>query len=870
MKPSPPRWARHFFHWYCHPAYYEDLQGDLEELYDERLRQAGIRQAKWKYVRDVLLLFHPTIIRPVHSYSILIQPPMFRNYLKVSFRSLWRHKSYALLNIFGLATGITAAIVLFLIVRYERSFDTFHPQHQQVYRIGESTTKNGGEASYLQTRPPAVPTLIEEMPEVVSGTRFFAPNHIRLRYQDQVVNPLVHYVDSGFVDVFDFGLLSGDLRQTLTTANHIALTESVASKLFGREEAVGKTLEVINSEQRFVVGAVLPDPPEYSSLQFTALLPWTNTPEWLAMNQSGGWDNTFMVGYIKLTEQAAFPSLAEKLIDFKNRHFVGNHLDEVEMMLLPLAELRAYETDNRAIMVLLSIIAVIILLIASINFTNLATARSLLRMREIGVRKALGSLRSQLIVQFLTESLVTCGLALLMGILLVHIALPWFNNYFDAALTFRYWQNLPLLGMLLGLGLLTGLLAGAYPALFVSRQKPVTSLKGQGKHRLSGRLFQHGLIVVQYAVSILLIAGTLIIWRQIHFMKSQDLKFDQKNVVAFSLWYENYDFQSEDQAKSAIQTMINRLNNESVISAITFADRMPGQYRYNYTDFYDSESPNQQPVNLRQTTVGDNYFETLGMDLVSGRTFSGELYSDSSAIIINESAMRELGWQDVQDKYVVNSEGVRFPVVGVVRDYHYESLQQRIQPMVHYYYPGDEYYYGEIAVRLQPGRTIEGLQVLEEVYESLEPFEPFTYHFLDEKFDTMYRAQERLGLTATLFAGIAVVLASLGLLGLAAFATRQRRKEVGVRKVLGASVLQIIVLLSRNFALLVLLAFLVACPLVYYAADQFLQDFAYRVPIRIDIFVIAGIAAILIAGFSVSLQAFRAASMNPVHSLRDE
>ncbi|MEQ9441574.1 MAG: FtsX-like permease family protein [Cyclobacteriaceae bacterium] len=876
MKTSPPRWAQYFFRWYCHPAYYEDLQGDLEELYEERVRQAGTRQAKWKYMRDVLLLFRPAIIRPFSTSSIT-NPAMFRNYLKVSTRNLLKYKSYALLNILGLAIGITATIFLLLIVRYEQSFDTFHSDHDQVYRIGEYHEMGGKGDVLYKTKSPVAPTMAEDYAEVVAYTRFFSPENMRLRYQDQTINPQVHYVDSGFAQLFDFGLISGDIVYSLKTRDQIVLTQSTAESLFGQEDPIGKILGVVNKELQFVVGAVVADPPDNSSLQFQALLPWLNTPEWLAPDQAGDWYNTFMEAYVKLTPTANAPGLEEALIAFRDKYFVDPEANQTHITLLPLEKLRGEETQNASIMTLLGIIAVITLAIACVNFTNLSTAQSLLRSREIGLRKSLGSLRSQLVVQFLAESLLTCLLALVLGVLLVHLLLPWFNQYFDLPLTFHYWQNLSLLLWLLGIGIGTGLLAGLYPALFVSRMNPVRSLKGDGKHQASGRYLQKGLIVLQYAASILLIAGTLVIWRQIQYMKNQDLHFNKDHVVALSLWYSNFDFQSEEQAISAIQTIIPRLEKETAITSLAFAEKVPGQYNYNYNDFYDIDHPTEPPVNIRKTTVADNYFKTFDIEIVLGRAFSPELASDSTAVIINETAMKQLGWTDLEGKFLLEGgnnaeEEMRHPVVGVVKDYHYQSLKDEIEPLLHYYYGGDAYYSSQLAVRLQPERISDGLAALEQAYESLNPHEPFDYFysFVDQEFDQMYKSQERLGLTATLFAGIAVVLASLGLLGLASFATRQRRKEVGVRKVLGASVLQIIVLLSRNFALLVLLAFLIACPLVYYAADQFLQDFAYRAPIRIDIFVIAGIAAILIAGFSVSLQAFRAASVNPVHSLRNE
>ncbi len=866
------KFARRCFRAYCHPNFVEDLEGDLEELYGERLRRLGQQRAAWHYARDVLLLFRPSIIRPFTLNRLISNqsPAMYRNYFRTGLRNLLKYRSYALLNVFGLAVGMAAAIILFLIVRYERSFDTFHSDYERVYRLGEQEVNDGEANSYDQTPVPVVPTLLEEIPEVEAGTRFFAPNTMRLRSQDRNVNPLVHFVDSGFADVFNFEVVAGDLRQTLTTANRMVLTQSVAKKLFGDEDAVGKALEVINDAQRFTVGAVLADPPANSSVQFEALLPWTNAPDWIA--QDANWYDTFMTGYVKLVDHAEPAALSEKLVAFRVRHYSAEKSADPQLHLRPLADLRAFDTNNRPIINLLSLIAAITLIIAGINFMNLATAQSLLRTREIGVRKALGSLRSQLVGQFLAESVLTALVALLMSILLIHLTLPWFNRYFDLPLTFHYWQNGPLLVTLVGLGLTVGLLSGLYPALFVSRLSPTASLKGQNQSQRSGRWLQQSLIVTQYVASILLIAGTLVIWRQIQFMKSQDLRFDQENVVGFSLRYENYGFESEEQATSAIKTMIDRLKNESAVADLAFAEQLPGRYNQNYNGFRDSQNPAQDAVSLRQVMVGENYFETLGMRMLDGGFPAEGTAPDSGfAVVINETALKAYGWQDIDDKYLMaKGDNMPFPVVGVVEDYHYQSLQEKIQPIIHFCYTGDEYYYGHIAVRLQPGRTAEGLGVLEAAYQSLNPYDPFGYYFLDAEFDKMYRAQERLGLTASLFAGIAVVLASLGLLALAAFATRLRRKEVGVRKVLGASVSQIIILLSRNFAGLVAIAFVLACPLIYYAAERFLQGFAYRINVGLDIFLITGMISLLVAGLSVSAQALRAASANPVDSLRDE
>ncbi|MEM6844403.1 MAG: ABC transporter permease [Bacteroidota bacterium] len=869
---GPPGWARQFFRWYCHTDFIEDLEGDLDEVYEERLCQVGRRRANWLFVQDVLLLFRPSIIRRFTTYSFTHNqyPAMFRNYFKTGIRNLLKYKSYALLNIFGLAVGIAATILLFLIVRYEKSFDKFHSDYPNIYQLGERNTSNGISREYYLTRTPAFPTMREEYVEVVGGTRFHNDQH-NITYQDQTLESSVHYVDSSFATTFDFTVLEGDLKQTLQTPNYIALTSETAEKIFGNEGPLGKVLDIDQGEQtqtRFTVGAILDNPPKNSSLQFKILIPWLNVPPSYSLEQNGNWYNSMMTTFIRLapgTDQDAFTA---SLDPFREKYYTKYEGAETEIILLPLEEMRSENAKNQTLITLLSAIALIILAVATINFMNLSTAQSLGRVKEIGLRKVMGSRRAQLISQFLTESTLTSAIALLIAIALVYVASPWVNDYFKIGLTFSFWNDSVLLLTLLGVGLITGLLSGFYPALFVSNFGLTKSLRGEWRRSLSGQFLQKGLIVLQYTCSILLIAGTVVIWRQINYMKTKDLNFEQQNIVG--VWTYNK-FKDEEKAKSGLKVLRDELERETIIESVAFSGNVPSKYWFNYNSFYPTEQPAENKLSLRQSWVDDQYFPTYGITFAEGRNFSSDITSDSSAIVINEAAMKAFGWQDIEEKYLrygcTNCEQHR--VVGVVEDFHYQGLQSEVEPMAHFY-GGNEPDYTFMSVRFQPGHVVDGLALLKDRWQWLDPIGEVDYFFLDQEFDQLYKSQERIGMTATLFAFIAIIIASLGLLGLAAFATRQRRKEVGVRKVLGASIIQIVVLLSRNFALLVMVAFLLACPLVYYAADEFLQDFAYRVPIRVDIFIIAGIAAILIAGISVSLQAFRAASVNPVHSLRDE
>ena len=796
---------------------------------------------------------------------------MFCNYFKTGLRNLLKYKSYSLLNIVGLAVGITATILLFLIVQYEKSFDTFHRHYPDIYQLGERNTTNGVSDEYYLTRTPAFPTMRDEYPEVVGGSRFIESGH-KISYGDQLFQSSVHYVDTSFATTFDFTSVAGDIKQALHTPNYLALTEETAKKFFGREDPIGKVLDIdqdAGHKTRFTVGAVLKNPPQNSSLQFDVLIPWLNVPADRSLEQNGNWYNSNTTAFIQLAPGTDPEAFEKKLTPFQDKYYTKYEGSETDIILLPLDQMRSETAKNQALITLLGAIAVIILVVASVNFMNLTTAQSLGRVKEIGLRKVMGSGRGQLIGQFLTESIVTSLLALLIAVALVYVALPWVNDYFNIALTFTFWENPTLIIILIGIGLVTGFLSGLYPALFVSGFQLTKSLRGEWKRSFSGRLLQKGLIVVQYTFSILLIAGTLVIWRQIHFMKTQDLNFDQHNIVALEVYGDK--FKNAEQARSRLTALRDALDRETIVEAVSFSGTVPSRYWFNYNSFYPAGASAETKVSLRQTWVDDRYFPTYGIAIVEGRNFSADLASDSSAIVINQAAMKAFGWQNIEEKYLRYgcTDCDEYQVIGVIEDFHYQGLQSEVEPLVHFY-GGSGADYGFMSVRLQPDQLSAGLALLEDDWKTLGAIGEFDYFFIDQEFDQMYKSQERMGVTATLFAFIAIMIASLGLLALAAFSTRQRRKEVGVRKVLGASVAQIIVLLSRNFALLVLVAFVVACPLVYYAADQFLQDFAYHVSVGVDIFAIAGVAAFLIATVSVGVQAFRAASANPVDSLRDE
>ncbi|MEM6844477.1 MAG: FtsX-like permease family protein [Bacteroidota bacterium] len=880
-KQQPPHWAQRFLRWYCHPLFLEDLEGDLAELYEDRLQYASPRKARWLYVWDVLLLLRPAIVRPI-MLPFGQQPAILRSYLTIGFRMLLKYRSYALLNIFGLAVGIAATILLLLIVQYEKSFDTFHVNYDHIYQLREKVTTDDYSKETDHTRTPAFPVLVKEYPEIVGGSRFDVDRH-KVWYKDQAFASSVHYVDTSFATTFSFPVLSGDMVTALHTPNHLVLTEEVVKKFFGDHKyAVGKKLEIEEGEQivRFTVGAVVKDPPANSSLQFEILIPWLNPSIGYDLGRQNDWYSTNMITYVQLRNDVDPDQFVNQLASFKEKYFAKHSGAETEVFLLPLAQVRSKDTKNQPLIVLLSVIAVLILVVAAVNFMNLSTAQSLVRIKEVGLRKAMGSRRVQLVSQFLIESTLVSLMALLGAVVIVYLALPWINNYFELALSFSFWGSPVSLLTLVSVGLAIGLLASWYPAVLVSGFRLTKSIRRNWSGSRSSQVFQKGLVVAQYACSILLIAGTIIIWRQTQFMKTQDLKFDQHNIVAIRVYGDR--FEDAGKAKSRLKTLSQELEQKAAIESVAFSSTVPTKYWHSYDNFYLEESP-EKPVLLRKTTVGDGYFSTYGINLVEGRSFSAEIdpiqknrslpstAADTNVVIINQAAMKAFGWQDIQNKYLRRSclKCNVYKVVGVTEDFHYQGLQEKIEPMAHLY-RGSGTDYNFMSVRLNHEHVQSGLATLEEGWSDLGAIEEFDYFFLDEEFDLMYKEQERLATTATLFTLVAVVIAILGLLGLATFSIRQRRREVGVRKAMGASAWQVVVLLTRNFAWLVLLAFLAACPIIYFSAQQFLQTFAYHISVEPAIFLIAGVTALILAGISVSFRTLRTALSNPAKTLRLE
>lgn len=838
----------------------EEVQGDLEEQFYAKLEYTSLFRAKVSYWYQVINYLRPFAVN-ISITTQLLFTAMFRNHFKIGWRNLLKYRSYSSINIFGLSVGFGATLLLLLIINYEISYDKFHKSHSDLYRVATQYT-DGSISDLIVT--PQVPLMAEEYADIVRATRFFDQWNM-LQYEEKATLTEYHIVDPGFADMFDFNVIKGDLKSALSSKGQMVVTQSFARKLFGDKDPMGLTVSIKDEDLHFTVAVVLEDPPKNSSLNFNALISWADAPKWLDVDQAGNWYNTFMTGYVQLSPNATTDAVESKLDGFVQDHFLEERKSS-RVSLLPLAGEHFRSTNNKRIISILGIIAFAILLISSMNFMNLSISQLIGRTKEIGVRKVLGSKRSQLVYQFIVEGLIISSFSILAGALIVYLILPAVNNYFSFDIKFHVLENLSILYFLLAITGFTLIVCSIWPTLALSGLKPVNSIKGMISGMKTGGYFRKGLIVLQFSSSILLIIGTVVIWSQIQFMKNQDLKFSGAHVVSMLSWPEL--FKDPENTKLELIALRDQLANETVVKSVTLTECVPGEYNENYNGFQSIDSAEAKTVSLRQTTIDHRFFETFKMNIIDGRNFSMDRESDKETVIINEAAMEAYGWTDLKNRSLRSGGGGQvYEVIGVVEDYYYQSLKRSIQPVIHFYNPEVT---TRLAVRLDPERLQEGIALLEEKWNALDPYEPFDYAFVDESFDKLYKEQERLGTTSSLFSMIAIVIAGLGLFSITSYNIRLRKKEIGIRKVLGASILSIITGLSRNLGLLVMLAFILACPIIYYLSDAFLQDFNYRIVLSPWIFILGGGLVFFTAMLIVGLQSGRAAMENPVNSLRDE
>lgn len=874
----PPKWVDKLLERLCAPEFLEEVLGDLHERYYRRVQREGIKKAQRTYWWEMLAYLRPSVLkRQQPSYTQLISTDMLRNYFKIAFRSIIRNKAFSAINIAGLALGMTCFLFIFLWVQDERSIDNFH-ENENLYNVYQ-TTYAQEEVDGRYTTPVRFAdnqryTLLEGIQEAIPEIEHI--NHYATGYELPWGHPEtfqvgeeIHKLEGSragadFFTMFNYPLVAGSSENTLKDFNSIAISRKMAALFFENpQEAIGKSIRYENQFD-LTITAVFEDVNAKSSLQFDFLLNWD------FHNQRGdGWASHVILTTIQLTENADIERVESNINRFIQTYLDQDESVKIELGLQPFEDkylVSNFENGQPSggrieyIRIFISV-AIFILIIACINFTNLSTARATKRAKEVGIRKVVGSSRKYLISQFLGESTLLAFLSLLLSIILVQVFLPSFNQFTGKQVSLplaepTYWV------VLLGLMLITGFFAGSYPALYLASLRPVKVLKGNVRFTRSATWFRKGLVVFQFSLSILLLIGTLVVTRQTDYIQNSHLGYDRDNLIYI-----------RTEGELTKQSKYNLFKNEaSKLPGVALVDRSteaPHAMGFEIADPINWEGKQEGTViNFKPFSVGFDFNKIMKLEIVEGRDFSREITTDSAeAFLVNEEAVKQMGMEDPLGKWVSawNKKG---KIIGILKDYHTHSFHEPIKPII---MDVKEYeYFGVVLIRTEPGKTKEALAGLEQVYRDINPNYPFDYQFLDQEYAKLYQSEQVTSKLSNVFALLAIIVSCLGLLGLAMFSAEQRIKEIGIRKVLGSSVSSIVALFSKDFLQLVGISFAVAAPLGWIFMREWLQSFAYRIDIQWWMFAATGISVLLIALLTVSFQSIKSALANPVDSLRNE
>jgi putative ABC transport system permease protein len=809
---------------------------------------------------------------------------MFKSYFKIAFRNLWKNKGYSAINVIGLAIGIATCLLISLFVIDELSFDRYNKNADRIYRIN-ADIKFGGEEQKLAVCPdPLAATMVRDYPEVENAVRLrsYGPSLVK-KGNENIKEQRIIYADSTLFDVFTLPLISGNSKKALVEPNSVVITENVAKKYFGTNNVLGKVLRFDNSND-YKVTAVIKDMPSNSHFNFDFFISLAGSEEarrhiWLSFNfntylllRKDADAKSFKTKFDGLLKKYMWPQ-AQALMKINAEDFKksGNY---ISLSLMPITDIHlrsdriaelAPNSDIQVVYIFL-VIAVFILLVACVNFMNLSTARSANRAKEVGVRKVLGSQRKNLVIQFLSEAVVMSMIAFVFAVLIAVLLLPYLNQLAVKSLTLSVTKHPLLFPLLIAFAIVVGLLAGSYPAWYLSAFRPIQVLKGTVAGGFKRSYLRSSLVVFQFFISIVLIIATVVIYNQLRYIRNKKIGFNKEQVIlvkdAYALGKQAESFKQEvlkyPEIVSAAKSSYLPVSNSS---------------RDNESLFPEGHIENDKAVSTQFWTVDQDYVKTLGMQIVDGRDFNKDMPTDSSAIILNETAVKLFGFagnplgRKVTRLVDLNSRTTRdFTVIGVVKNFNFESLRQTIGALCMKI--GNDP--GTISFRMKTKDVAQTINRIKNTWKSIAPNEPFTYTFLNEEFNNMYRAEQRSGKIFISFAVLAILIACLGLFGLAAYAAEQRTKEIGIRKVLGATVTNIVEMLSKDFLKLVIIASVIAFPVSWWFMHKWLQDFAYRITISWWIFLLAAFVAIFIAVITVSFQAIKAALTNPVKNLRTE
>ncbi len=791
---------------------------------------------------------------------------MIKNLLKTAFRHIRKHSGYSFLNILGLTLGITSALFLIIYVSDELSYDRYHENADRIYRVSSKLTETDDQFTWIFAQIPMGPQVVQDYPEVQSFVRFINMPQTLYKYEDKEnIEVNFFYADSTLFDIFSYKVLKGDVRSAVKDPGKIVLTEKVAARYFGDADPIGKTLTTGNTT--FEVTGVIEDVPSNSHFRFDAVSARNNLPK-----QIGTWGNFGVFTYLlfpKNFDVMAFEKKIQGMYDTHMKTIFEPLKIKIEYILEPITKIHLYSTNasepeptgSITYVIIFGIVALFLVLIAAMNYMNLATARSTSRAREVGLRKVVGSRRGPLVAQFLSESVVLTLISLLFSIILLIILLPKFNllagKSFDLALLYSPVVIISVLGVIL----VAGIFGGSYPAFFLSRFSPVTVLKGEITRGSAGSLFRKILVVVQFTISVAMIVCTLVVFRQLNYLKNMDQGFNQENIIVLQL-------NNQEMIRKYPVLKRTLLENDNVKYVTSTNTPMGGGSGKVIFNMETDQGMVQRTINF--AVVDHDFIETLGIKIIDGRDFQQDMPSDTlTGVVVNETLVNRLGWKDAIGKKVElgdNRSVIDGRVIGVMKDYHQTGMYNEIESLMLIYRERNNIIY----LKLGGENTEQTISFIESKWKEVFPGQPFTYTFLTQRFNDQFEADEKRGFIFTLFTILAILIACLGLFGLASYMVEQRTKEIGIRKVFGADEGVIVRLISRDFLILIAISIVIAIPSAYFIMSNWLENYVYKTNINATLLVLAALMTFALTFITISYKAYQASVMNPARSLKTE
>lgn len=871
-KIKPPRFAEWLLYFFLGNENTSHRMDDFEEVFLDMAESSGLFHAQKWYWKQVLISLPNLIINSVF-WSIT----MFKNYLTTAFRNIARYKMFSFINIFGLALGISACVMIYLWVQKELSYDDFHKKADRIYRVERELFRDNLYSRWPICSGAYKQALIDDYPEIENAVRFWKREFSIKDHKGFVHRQAAFAVDNSMFDIFDFNLREGDEGSALIEPMTAVLTLNQAFKFFGTYDVVGKslTLEWDNKPTDFKITGVLNEVPENSHIDFSMLISISSYP----VERFTDWRSNYLYTYVLTTKGVKRSDLEEKLATFVSSRLepvyddllgqgLGIH-EVLKIHLFPITDIHLYPSPNWEIgsagsmtsVIMFSSIAILILFIACINFINLSTARASKRAKEVGLRKTIGAYVNQLRKQFILESLLLAVIAFCLALVLISLFVPALNNLFNEKISFFSVFQLKNVAMLLGITITVGFFAGLYPAFYLTKFEPGDILKNNLPVGRRKSIFRRNMVVIQFIISTTLIIGTLIVYQQTSYIQNKSLGFDKENVILIPT--------RSQQVVNGYENFRNELLNNPQILSLAVSSDLPGEALYSNTNFRANDKTSE-PVSLIIVGTDHDFIQTYHIDLVAGRSFSREYSSDTSGtIILNQAAVQKFGWnaQEAIGKeldYYMSGSG---KIVGVVKDFNFRTLHTKIEPMALLLYPK---YFDAISVRIKPGNFEKTKAFIQQKWAAIFPDELFEFNFLDQRMDQLYEIEMKMKNIFIIFSCFSIFVACLGLVGLSASMAEEKTKEIGIRKVLGASTIKILSLLINKFVIWIIISTVVAFPIAYFIMNKWLQNFAYRIDIEWRVFIFTGLITLIISLLTVSSQTIKAAFANPISSIKYE